>query len=290
MYKTAHQVQVSAPAEKVFGLIENTDQWPQVFPPIVVTERLESRDGWQRARIHLWNDGKAAEWVALRRPVPEDLRLDYRQEQPWPPVLDMGGSWVVQPVDDATCVVHLEHDYESARTDAETLNLIDDIIDNNSEAELAALKAAAELDSELLVTFGESLDIKAPPEQVYRFLRDVEDWPVRIPHVATATLTPVASNVDLLDMDTRTDEGTIHTARSIRVCLPERRIVQKYLVLPPIAALHMAEWAVDDGKATVTHTVVVKDKRSREFAKNALLDNSRLTLAVAKAMVEAGPE
>jgi len=286
MYKTVHQIQVNAPPEKVFGLIEDIGRWPQVFPPIVLTEQLEGIEGWQRARIHLWDNGKAAAWVALRRPVREQLRLDYRQEQPWPPVLDMGGSWVVQPVDGSTCVVRLEHDYESARTDAETLGWINDLIDKNSEAELGALKAAAERDPGLLVTFGETLGIKAPPEEVYRFLRDVEEWPAHVPHVASAKLVPVAPDVDLLDMDTKTDQGTIHTARSVRICLPGGRIVQKYLLLPPIATLHIAEWAVADGNASVTHTVIVTDEAVREFAKQALQDNGRLTLAAAKAAVE----
>src|SRR5579875_1895869 len=273
MYKTAHQIQVNAPSEKVFGLIADIGRWPQIFPQIVLTERLDDRDGWQRARIHQWNNGKASDWVALRRPDAGQLRLDYRQEQTWPPVLDMGGSWVVRPVDDDTCVVHLAHDYEAARTDAATLGWIDDLIDKNSQAELTALKAAAELDPELLITFGASLDVEAPPEAVYRFLRDAEEWPAHIPHVASAKLTAVAPNVDLLDMDTRTDQGAIHTAQSVRVCLPGERIVQKYLLLPPIATLHIADWTVAGGSASVTHTVIVKDPGARDFARRALQDN-----------------
>lgn len=289
MHETVHEIRVSAPAEKVFGLIDDIDRWAQVFPQIMLTERLPDRDGWQRARIHVWNGEKAADWVALRRPVHDELRLEYRQEQPWPPVLDMGGSWLVRPGGDTACVVELRHDYRSARTDAETLGWIDDLIDKNSRAELAALKEASERDPGLLTVFGESLGVEAPPERVYRFLRDVETWPAHIPHVTRAELTPLAPGTDLLDMDTRTDQGTIHTARSVRICRPDSRIVQKYLLLPPIAALHIADWLVGDGGVTVTHTVVVKDERSREFARKALLDNSRLVLATAKAAAEAGP-
>lgn len=289
MYKTAHQTRVAAPARTVFDLIDDIDKWPRVFPQIVHTQRLPGRDDWQRARIFVWTGEKAATWVALRRSAPGQMRLDYRQEEPWPPVIDMGGSWVVESSGDSACVVHLQHDYQAARNDTETLSRIDSLLDRNSQAELAAVKEAAERDPALLAVFASSLDIDAAPEQIYRFLRNVEDWATHVPHVASAELTPLAPDLDLVDMDTRTDQGLIHKARSVRVCQPECRIVQKYLLLPPIAALHIAEWLVDGSAVTAKHTVVVRDVQSRDFARKALSDNSRLTLAAAKATVEARP-
>jgi aromatase len=290
MYETTHQIRVAAPAGTVFDLIADIDQWPIVFPPIVHTERLPGGGAWQRARIHTWTGDRAATWVALRRPLRGQLRLDYRQEQPWPPVLDMGGSWTVEPDGDSACVVHLHHDYRSAQTDNATLSWIGDLLDKNSKAELAALKEAAERDQALLTVFSESLRIGAEPERIYRFLCDAEAWPDHIPHVTSAKLTPLTPDAALLEMDTRTDEGTVYHARSVRVCLPDRQIVQKYLLLPPIAALHIAAWLVDGGTVTAKHTVVVTDVQAREFARQALSDNSRLTLAAVKATVEADPQ
>ncbi|WP_218016126.1 aromatase/cyclase, partial [Thermobifida fusca] len=140
-------------------------------------------------------------------------------------------------------------------------------------------------------------------KDLFDFINRADLWAERLPHVARVELTEDTPGLQILEMDTRSTDGTTHTTRSVRVCLDNQRIVYKQLVLPALLSLHTGRWTfVEDGDSTIAtsqHTVVINTDRitdvlgagadlaqARKAVREALGANSRATLGLAKAYVE----
>ena len=104
-------------------------------------------------------------------------------------------------------------------------------------------------------------------------------------------------------MHTKAADATTHRTESIRVCLPDRRIVYKQTSMPPIMAAHTGEWTVtaDGDRLTIAsqHTVRLDpagianvlgpDVTAAEAAQRVqaiLSGNSRITLGAAMSFAE----
>lgn len=306
LYETEHQINVSAPAVTAYELVADVTAWPHVFPPTVFVEHLERGETRERMRIWATANGDVKSWASLRTLDAQALRVDYRQEVSQHPVAAMGGSWIVEPLSEHECLVRLRHDFRSVDDSPQTLGWINDALNTNSEAELTALKEAAERESsldELTLVFEDTVHIAGTAEDVYDFLYAAQHWEARLPHVARAELREDTPNVQVLDMDTRTRQGTLHHTKSVRICFPHRRIVYKQLIVPALATVHNGQWTFSeaDGGVNVTsqHTVVIKESGipevlgaeagiddARTFIKEALSFNSLATLNLAKDHVE----
>ncbi len=111
-------------------------------------------------------------------------------------------------------------------------------------------------------------------------------------------------NLQTMEMDTRTADGSVHTTKSIRVCFPGERIVYKQVVLPALMTAHTGRWSLlptaTGVRAVSQHSVMVKDSAIRAvlgedatlasakaFIRTALGGNSTATLKLAKAHAEA---
>jgi aromatase len=307
-YEVAHRAVVLAPAGFVYRLVADVDNWPRIFAPVVHVEREEPDGDVERARVWTNTAAGVQSWVARRSHYPDRLRVDYRQETSQPPVADMGGAWVVEPRGGAECVVSLLHDYTPAVDDPDTLGWIAKVLDTNSEAELAALKTAAELEAvrpDLVVTFDDTVRVAAKAPVVYDFLHDIQHWPDRLPQIESVSLDHDAAGAQVLRMQTRTREGTLHPTHTVRVCVAPTKIAYKQLLVPPLATVHIGQWLVrpttDGTEATSRHTVVIKEsgipallgagtgaEQARAFVREALGSNSRVTLEHAKAFAQAG--
>jgi aromatase len=178
--------------------------------------------------------------------------------------------------------------------------------DRNSEHELANLKAIAENLSraeELTIVFDDTVEIEAARPDVYDFLYRAQDWPVRLPHVSRLDLVEDTPGVQLMEMDTTTADGSVHTTRSVRVCFANTTIVYKQLRLPALMTVHNGRWTLEDTpagvRATSTHTVVIKEdavtavlgeqatvQDAKRFVRKALGTNSTATLMRAKEYAE----
>lgn len=303
-----HEISVRAPADVVYGLVADVSDWPQVFPPTVHVEHLEREPG--RERIQLWAtaNGEAKTWVSRRELDPAGRRVTFRQERSTPPVGAMGGAWVVEPVTATESRVRLLHDYRAADDDPESLAWIDRAVDRNSHAELAALKAAAEVAAgpdELRMTFDDSVEVDGPVEEVYAFVNEAQLWSERLPHVDRVSLTEDSPGLQVLEMDTRTKDGSVHTTESVRVTFPHERIAYKQTRLPALMSLHTGLWTFTrTGRgvsATSRHTVVINEagidqvlgagadvQQARAFVRGALGANSLATLGLAKQFAEQG--
>ncbi|MGI5237990.1 aromatase/cyclase [Dactylosporangium sp. CA-139066] len=302
-----HTIDVGAPAAEVYRLIADVRHWPRIFPPTVYAEQVERADRSERIRIWATANGAVKHWTSRRELDPDGLRVDFRQEVSAAPVAAMGGAWVIEPAGAATARIRLLHDYRAIDDDPADLAWIDEAVDRNSKAELAALKANVEravgAGEELVFSFTDSVDIDGAAKDVYEFLDQAQHWQHRLPHVSRVVLTEDTPGVQTLEMVTVTKDGAAHTTKSIRVCFPHHRIVYKQTTLPALMSLHTGCWDITEHESGVTasseHTVVLNPAtitavlgpeagigEARAFVRTALSTNSTATLGLAKDYAE----
>ncbi|MEU0301571.1 aromatase/cyclase [Streptomyces sp. NPDC006175] len=303
-----HSITVPAAPAAVFALLADVERWPLIFPPTVharFLERAPDEGGPERLQLWATANGGVRTWTSRRLVDPVRMRISFGQDRPEEPIAAMGGEWTVRPVDAGSEVV-LTHTYAAADDDAETLGWLEKAVDGNSRAELAALAVAArekEAGSETAFTFRDSLHIEGTAAEVHAFLDRAEQWEQRLPHVARVRLTEDQPGVQILEMDTRTPDGSSHTTRSVRICEAPRSIHYKQLLTPALLRVHTGSWLLtEDGRgvtAVAEHTVVLETaavagvlgpdaglREARTFVREALGRNSSATLRQAKAFVE----
>jgi aromatase len=277
-----------------------------MFPPTVHIEYLERDERSERIQIWATANGEAKTWTSRRELDPATMRVDFRQESSQDPVALMGGTWVVEAISADESLVRLLHDFRAVDDDQEKLAWIDEAVDRNSRSELAALKVHAELAVEspdLFLTFADSVPVKGSGKDVYDFINEANLWSERLPHVASVSMLEDSPGVQLLDMDTRTKDGSVHTTRSVRVTFAPSRIVYKQIEVPPLMTLHTGEWTIEENSAgsTVTsqHTVAINGSNieqvlgsgagiddARKFVRDALGGNSLTTMEQARQYAE----
>lgn len=303
-----HKITIDAPAAEVYRLIAEVQNWPHLFPPTVHVDHVEQSAGSERIRIWATANGEVKNWVSRRVLDPERRRIEFRQEVSAPPVAAMGGTWLIEPVAERQSLVRLLHDYRAVDDDPKSLAWIEQAVDRNSRSELAALKAnvetATSLDDGLMFSFEDTVPIRGTAKDVYDFLNEAQLWKERLPHVVRVVLTEDAPGLQILEMDTRTKDGSTHTTKSVRVCFPHDRIVYKQITLPALMTLHTGYWLLKEAgdgtvSATAQHTVTINKEnitkilgegagvaQAREFIHTALSGNSTATLGHAKNYAE----
>jgi aromatase len=299
-----HTVDVAAPPEVPFQIIADVTRWPYLFTPTVHAERVRGDHAEEIIQIWAFADDKVRTWTSLRRLDPAALRVTFEQQKSVPPVSSMGGSWQMLPAADGGTRVVLGHDFAAIGDDEAQADWIESVVDRNSGAELAGLKAAAELDlDELLFSFDDTVTINGTAEAVYDYLYRCDLWPERLPHVASLLLVEDEPGVQVMTMDTQAPDGSTHTTKSVRICFGPREIVYKQTVLPKVMAAHTGSWKVKPvaGGVEVTsrHTVLLRPETftaligpaataadARRLVRHSLGTNSRTTLQHARAYVE----
>jgi aromatase len=141
--EAGHEITVHAPADDVYRLIADVENWPLMFPPTIHVDQVERGERDERIRICAIANGQAKQWTSYRELDPDARRIDFRQEVSAPPVAAMGGSWIISRAGEGTSRV-LPHYYRAVDDDADSLRWIEAAVDRNSRSELAALKAHAE--------------------------------------------------------------------------------------------------------------------------------------------------
>ncbi|MFI8233797.1 aromatase/cyclase [Streptomyces sp. NPDC085900] len=304
-----HEITIGAPAAAVYRLLAEVTNWPRIFPPTIYVDREQT--GAHEERISIWAtaNGEPKTWTSLRTLDPQSLRITFRQEVPAPPVAAMGGTWIVEPLDEGACRVRLLHDYRAVGDDPHDLLWIERAVDKNSRSELAALKdnverAHAADTQELTFSFTDTVCIDGPAKDAFAFVNEAGLWPERLPHVARVRFTEDTPGLQELQMDTRAKDGSTHTTKSYRVVLGHHRIAYKQITLPALMTLHTGVWTFeesDDGGATASsqHTVTLNTDNiarilgpeatvadARAYVHSALSTNSLATLNHAKAHAE----
>ncbi|GLU48672.1 aromatase/cyclase [Nocardiopsis ansamitocini] len=305
-HEVEHEITIAAPAVDVYRLIADVENWPRIFPPTVHVDHLERSSTEERIRIWATAGGAAKNWTSHRTLLPDELRIDFRQEVSAPPVAAMAGTWLIEPRSANESRVRLLHDYRAVDDDASHLAWIDQAVDHNSRSELAALKTNVELDvsaKDLLLSFEDTVHVAGAAKDLYDFVNEAHLWTERLPHVARVDLEEETPGLQTLEMDTRTKDGSTHTTKSIRVCFPHHRISYKQITLPALMSLHTGYWlfeeTADGVTATSQHTVAIKREAvaevlgtgakisdARSYIRDALGANSRATLGHAKTYAE----
>jgi aromatase len=301
-----HEIGVEAPADAIYRLIAEVENWPRIFPPTIYVDHLERSGNEERIRIWATANGAAKNWTSRRVLDPAGRRIDFRQEISTPPVAAMGGSWIIEEIGPSSSRVRLLHDYRAVDDDQESLRWIDQAVDRNSRSELAALKSNVERahqQQELTFSFEDTVQIAGAAKDVYDFINDAGEWAERLPHVARVRLDEETPGLQTLEMDTRAKDGSTHTTKSYRVCFPHHGIAYKQVTLPALLSLHTGYWTFRDDEdgvsATSQHTVVLEPANiakvlgpdatvadAREYVHTALSTNSLATLSLAKAYAE----
>jgi ribosome-associated toxin RatA of RatAB toxin-antitoxin module len=304
---TTHIITVNAPAPAIYGLISDVTKWPYVFGPTVHVQTMQLDENNERLRLWAFANGEVRTWASRRTLDPDCLRIRFHQVITSPPVESMGGEWVIEPLADGSTRVVLLHDFTVINDDPDDRAFITKAVDHNSNAELAALKRAAELGDDfdqLVLTFTDTVTVHAPVDKVYDFLYRADLWPDRLPHVARLELSETTPNVQSMEMDTKSTDGSIHTTKSVRVCFPNEAIVYKQTGTPEIMAAHTGRWDFKEKGGGVvelssTHTVVIRPEiipkvlgpegtvqLARQKIQHALSTNSMTTMKTAKAYGE----
>ncbi|MFI6346439.1 aromatase/cyclase [Streptomyces sp. NPDC050560] len=307
---TEHTVVATASADVLYDIIADVTVWPAVFGPTLHAERVESDGAQERIRLWALANGEVKTWLSRRTLDAGARRVAFRQEVSQPPVASMGGEWIMKPATGGDTLVVMTHDYTPVDDDPGHADWIARAVDRNSRAELAALKAAVErgpgLDR-LMMAFEDSVEIAAPPVEVYDFIRDCGAWPERLPHVARLELREEPGGVQHLAMDTKAPDGSVHTTESIRLCFPSSHIVYKQTTLPKVLLAHTGRWSFTPSPtgtvATSQHTVVIDPDAvtavlgadatvadARAAVRGTLGTNSTATLRLAQQFTEAPGE
>ncbi|MGW3230752.1 aromatase/cyclase [Kitasatospora sp. NPDC001095] len=303
-----HEITVAATAKEVYRLLAEVENWPRLFPPNVYVETLEREGDRERIRIWATANGEAKNWTSRRDLDPEGLRITFRQEVSSPPIAEMSGTWIIEPLGPEETRLRLLHSYRAVDDDPGSLAWIDEAVDSNSRAELPSLKAGLEeaaRTAELTLSFTDSMRVEGSAKDLYDFVNEADRWVERLPHVGTVKLTEDTPGLQVLRMDTVARDGSTHTTESVRVCFPHRRIAYKQTTLPALMTLHTGTWQFEEGEdgvvtASSQHTVVINAEniagilgpdadveRARTFLRDALGTNSRATLEHAKRYAEA---
>jgi ribosome-associated toxin RatA of RatAB toxin-antitoxin module len=299
--EAVHAVTIDASPQDCYRLVRDVADWPLIFAPTVHVEHLERDSHGERFRIWALTGGDVADWTSRRTFDPAALRIGFVQEHSRPPVAAMRGEWSFRPTGNGGTEAVLRHRFRAVDDAADDVAWIRRVLDRNSTAELAGLRAVAELDpplSEVRCSFEDVVDIDGSVADAYRFVSEADRWRDRLPHVRGVDLTEDRPGVQRLEMDTVTGDGTVHTTSSVRVCLPNRLIAYKQTVLPTLLTGHCGQWRFEatgaGSRVTAAHSVLLSVPAipqvlgttatladAREFARQALGGNSRTTLAYA---------
>ncbi|WP_077801400.1 aromatase/cyclase [Streptomyces sp. JHA26] len=303
-----HEITIDAPATAVYELLADVTNWPRIFPPTIHVDRLEEQGDEEHIRIWATANGAPKNWTSRRTLDAAGLTITFRQQIPAPPVKHMGGTWIIEPLGEATSRVRLLHDYSAVGDDPHDLLWIERAVDRNSTSELAALKENVERvhaadTEELTFSFTDTVRIDGSAKDVFDFINEADRWAERLPHVAVVRLTEDTPGLQELEMDTRAKDGSVHTTKSYRVVFPHHKIAYKQITLPALMTLHTGEWTfteTEDGTvASSQHTVTLNTDNiarilgadatvadARAYVHTALSTNSSATLAHAKAYAE----
>jgi aromatase len=260
-----HSRLVQAPAERLYALVADVGRWPVVLGPCIRARQIELFGDTERIEISARTNDAVTSWTSRRTLDPANLRVTFGQERTTPPVAAMSGEWSFHPTDDGGTRIVLTHAFSADADKPEALDWIEQAIDRNSEAELAALGGVAELGvplEQLVFEFSDRLVLPGISERAaYDFIYRSDLWPERLPHVRRVSTREEHEGVQEMEMDTVTSDGSAHTTTSVRLCSPHREIAYKQTVLPVLLSGHSGVWefeAVDGGAAiTSRHTVAL---------------------------------
>ena len=299
-----HRVAIDAAFETVFDLVTDVARWPQFHRPAVHAELVHSNE--KGDLIQYWSlvdDATVRTWRTVRQTDRPGRRITFTYMDPESPATQIRGEWVFTELAPNRIQAELRH-FVTAPDDADLSPLLDRL-NQDSKEHLETLRDTAERRAELdelVLSFTDPLFVAGSIEDAYDYLYRADLWPERIPHVVGLTMTEDVPNVQFFDMDTKGPDGSVHTVRSVRICLPPNLIVYKQIALPAMLDAHTGHWkftVVPEGViAEARHSSTIKPTAlsllgsgttigdARRFLRRLLSGNSMSNLTLAKKFAE----
>ncbi|MFE7430601.1 SRPBCC family protein [Streptomyces sp. NPDC057545] len=310
MTRTAHRVEestrIAASVEVIRGLIDDVEGWSHLHPTAVHAEYVERKGAESLiAQWALVDDRSVRHWLMRRWDT--DGAITFAHEPAQPPFAEVRGEWTFEPEGDGSATtVRMAHEFSLLDEDSTTAGRQRENLRKGSLAYLKTLKYVAEHRDELdrlTLTFEDPLFIAGSLEDAYAYLYEADKWPERMPHVASLDLEEPAPNVQFFDMDTADPDGAHrHSTRSVRICLPHRKIVYKQIKLPVLLTGHSGHWAFTETPegiiASTRHTATIKESALgvlgegttvqdvRNYLRRVLTNNSMSNLRLTKQYAE----
>lgn len=299
-----HDVVVDADVETVFDLVADVERWPQFHPSAVHAEVVHTDEKGELVQHwSLAGDSAVRTWRTVRRTDRPGRRIAFTYLDADAPATGIHGEWVFTETAPDRTRVELRHGVEAPA--GADLGPLLDRIDQDSKEHLETLRVTAgrhaELD-ELVLSFTDPLFVAGAIEDAYDYLYRADLWPERIPHVVGLAMTEDEPNIQFFDMDTKGPDGSVHTVRSVRICLPSRLIVYKQISLPAVLDAHTGHWRFTETPegviAEARHTSTIKPSAlsllggattvggARRYLRRLLSANSMSNLRLAKAFAE----
>ncbi|MEU0074319.1 SRPBCC family protein [Streptomyces sp. NPDC006332] len=295
-----HAVSVAAPAQLVFDLVAGLQNWAQFHGPSIHAEPLGRRDDGTEEFRHWWviDDRTVRTWRARWRFDRTSLRISYEFDPAEPAAAGQRGEWTFRELSAASTEVRVEQETLGDERDAA-------LADRELRELLSCVTDAAERHEErqdLVVDFEDPLFVAGAIDDAYAYLYEADKWPERIPHVSRLVLEESVPHIQFFDMDTTTPDGSAHTTRSVRVCLPGDKIVYKQIHLPKLLTGHTGHWKFTPTREGFVlgarHTATIKPSAlailgegtsvldARKYLRRVLSANSMGNLRLSKAFAE----
>jgi aromatase len=251
--KVIHRHTVNAPPHQLQRLVADVAGWPALFEPVLHVGDPEH--ALVTGQLKLWTlvDGMPTHWTArIVRDDDAGLFSVHRQGE----LGQAREEWSFRPAGTGTEITLTQRFTPAglargqlAEQGARALATVDRVAGQGVAAD------------ELAFTFADTISVEGCSDTAYRFIAAAQRWPERLPHVRTVRLAEDEPNVQTMEMDTVTSDGSSHVTRSIRLCFPTTLIAYKQLTCPTLLAGHSGRWEFASiGGATVTtatHTVVI---------------------------------
>ncbi|MFJ2865817.1 aromatase/cyclase [Kitasatospora sp. NPDC087314] len=268
---------VHAAPNAVRRLVADVSWWPLLFSATVHVEVLERRTGTDRLRIWAFDEnahraGRPAvrTWTTTRRLLPDTgTAIVFAQDAPQAPLAAMGGEWRFEPREDGGCRLVLAH---HARVSEGTLAdhpWIAAMVTRTADAQLAAVKAAAELGrglDEAVVTAGRAARFRGRAAEAAEALADADRWPLLLPQLAGLRVGAAGPHAWLLE----------RSGRPFAVCVAPvvGRLVVKQLAVSRSCTALTGEWTVRPatdlaGSEPVEEVLVTLRRRGLTAARGA---------------------
>ncbi|MCE7003237.1 aromatase/cyclase [Kibdelosporangium philippinense] len=149
MFHTEHTVTVNANADIVYEVLADIEGYAKLFPPTESSTMLEESETHQIARLVVDVSGQIQSWVTRRDLDRPNRTISYRQLDNAAMVKYMGGQWRALPLDGDRTQLVITHDFAARPTEQvpsqeEATRLLQAAVENNSHADLAAVRDEAE--------------------------------------------------------------------------------------------------------------------------------------------------
>jgi acyl carrier protein len=154
MFHTEHCVTVDAPIDVVYSVLADVEGYANLFPPTQSVTLLEQGPDYQIARLVVDVSGQIQSWTTRRDLDVAQKIIRYRQLQTAPLMEHMGGEWRCFPLREHQTQLVITHDFAPRKaedglvlgkyTSEEAQEIVQQAVERNSVADLAAVKQEAE--------------------------------------------------------------------------------------------------------------------------------------------------